>query len=326
VSPLAFIPSPSSNGIHLGPVFFHAYGIAYVFAVLAAIAITRRRWEAFGGRRELVYEVAAWGFPAGLIGGRIYFLLSTPSQVPPHWWGPFALWKGGLGIWGGIAAGAAAGIWLLHRRRADVPAFMDAAAPALLVAQSIGRIGNYFNQELFGGPTTLPWGLQIAPAHRPPGYAQYATFHPTFLYEIIWNLSLAAFLVWLGRRGKIKSPGLFALYVAGYSAFRIFEESLRVDYSNHFLGLRVNFYVASVLCITGLGWFVAIQRGWRPRLGRRARRGAGAIGLAWIIAWAAGCGTEGSRGAAAQHPWGRKSELVVARTDPVGAQAPARRA
>jgi prolipoprotein diacylglyceryl transferase len=277
----AFIPSPASNGLHVGPFFFHAYGIAYVFAVLAAILITRRRT----GQPELVNEVALWGFPAGLIGGRIYFLITTPSQVPDHWWGPFAIWQGGLGIWGGIACGVAAGLWVLHRRRANIPAFLDAAAPALLVAQAIGRIGNYFNQELFGGPTTLPWGLKIDPAHRPPGYEHYATFQPTFLYEIIWNLSLAGFLVWLGNTRRIRPPGLFALYVAGYSAFRMFEESLRIDYSNHFLGLRLNFFVAAVLCAGGLLWFVATQRGWR------LRRAAGTLGLAWIVAWAAGCGS-----------------------------------
>ena len=218
-----------------------------------------------------------WGFPAGLIGGRIYFLITTPSQVPPHWWGPFAIWKGGLGIWGGIAGGVAVGMWVLFRRleRADVWRFMDCAAPGLLVAQAIGRIGNYFNQELFGGPTTLPWGLKIDPVNRPPGYEQYATFQPTFLYEIIWNLSLAGFLVWLGRRRKIKAPGLFALYVAGYSGFRMFEETLRIDYSNHILGLRLNFFVAMLLCIAGLLWFVGIQRGWRAAraAGRRRRRG-----------------------------------------------------
>ena len=150
-----------------------------------------------------------WGFPAGLIGGRIYFLITTPSQIPTHWWGPFAIWKGGLGIWGGIAAGVAAGLTVLYRRLDpyDVRRFMDAAAPSLLVAQSFGRIGNYFNQELFGKPTTLPWGLKIDPAHRPPGYTQYATFHPTFLYEIVWNLSLAAFLVWLGHHRRIRPPG-----------------------------------------------------------------------------------------------------------------------
>jgi len=270
----AFIPSPSSNGFHVGPFFFHAYGIAYVFAVAAAILVTSIRWEHQGGHRDLVYETALWGFPAGLLGGRIYFLITTPSQIPPHWWGPFAIWKGGLGIWGGIAGGVAGGMFVLFRRlssRADVMRFMDAAAPGLLCAQAIGRIGNYFNQELFGKPTTLPWGLKIDPAHRPPGYAQYATFQPTFLYEIIWNLSLATFLIWLGRTRQIKAPGLFALYVSGYSAFRMFEETLRIDYSNHFLGLRLNFYVAGLLCTAGLVWFVGIQRGWRLRKPGRRR-------------------------------------------------------
>ncbi|MBV9838765.1 MAG: prolipoprotein diacylglyceryl transferase [Solirubrobacterales bacterium] len=258
-----FIPSPSSNGISLGPLFLHAYGIAYVFAVLGAVLVARRRWERLGGSRELVYEVAMWGFPAGLIGGRIYFLITTPSQIPPHWWGPFAIWKGGLGIWGGIAGGTLAGLWVLRRRGIEIPTFMDVGAPGLLVAQAIGRIGNYFNQELYGAPSRLPWALKIDPAHRYPGYAQYSTFEPTFLYELIWDLGLAAFLVWLGHHRKIRPPGLFALYVAGYSAFRIFEETQRIDYSNHFLGMRVNFWLASVLCVIGLTWFVAIQRGWR---------------------------------------------------------------
>jgi prolipoprotein diacylglyceryl transferase len=261
---LASIPSPSENGIHIGPFFFHAYGIAYVFAVLAAIVVSRVRWEKQGGRRELVYEVAAWGFPCGLIGGRIYFLITTPSQVPDHWWGPFAIWQGGLGIWGGIAGGVAGGLFVLFRRlsRHDVLRFLDAAAPGLLCAQAIGRIGNYFNQELFGKPTSLPWGLKIDPAHRPAGYEHFTTFQPTFLYEIIWNLGLAGFLVWLGNHRRIKPPGLFALYVAGYSGFRIFEETLRIDYSNRILGMRLNFWVATLLCLAGLAWFFALQRGW----------------------------------------------------------------
>ncbi len=266
MSAYSFIPSPSSNGIQIGPFMLHAYGIAYVFAVLGAILVTRRRWERQGGNRELVYEVAMWGFPAGLIGGRLYFDISSFDLMPKTWWGPFAVWQGGLGIWGGIAGGVVGGLWVLRRRlsKADVLAFMDAAAPSLLVAQAIGRIGNYFNQELFGGPTTLPWGLEIAPANRPARYEHYATFQPTFLYEIIWNLGLAGALVWLGHRRQIRAPGLFALYVAGYSGFRIFEELIRVDPANRFLGLRVNFYVASLLCLAGLLWFVAIQRGWRP--------------------------------------------------------------
>jgi prolipoprotein diacylglyceryl transferase len=285
----AFIPSPSFNGLHIGPLFVHAYGLAYVFAVIAAIIITRRRWTARGGDPTLVNEVALWGFPAGLIGGRLYFDLTTSNLVPPHWWGPIAIWQGGLGIWGGIAAGSIAGIWVLRRRGADVHAFMDAVAPSLLVAQAIGRIGNYFNQELFGGPTTLPWGLQISPAHRPAGYLQYATFHPTFLYELIWNLALAAVLVRLGRRRTIKSPGLFALYVAGYSLGRIGEELLRVDPAHHILGLRLNLYVATLLCLAGATWFLRIQhpRGSRSR---RRRRQTGALLAAGGLLALTGCG------------------------------------
>ena len=154
---------------------------------------------------------------------------------------------------------------------------MDAVAPALLVAQGIGRIGNYFNKELFGGPTTLPWGLEIPAQYRPSGYVQYGTFHPTFLYELIWDVALAAGrLSGSGTIGKIRPPGLFALYVAGYSAFRIFEESLRVDSSVHFLGLRLNMYVASVLFLVGLYWFYRSQRRTsRPGQRLRLARGSG---------------------------------------------------
>jgi prolipoprotein diacylglyceryl transferase len=263
VNVLAYIPSPSSNGFHIGPFFVHFYGLMYVFAVAGAIVVARWRWRKAGGDPDLVYEVAMWGFPAGLIGGRIYFDITTPSQIPDHWWGPFAIWQGGLGIWGGIAGGVLGGLFILRRRlsREDLPRFVDAAAPGLLVAQSFGRVGNYFNQELFGKPSTLPWALKIDPAHRPPGYLNHATFQPTFLYEIIWMLLLAAFLVWLGNHRKIKPPGLFALYVAGYSAWRLIDEQLRIDYSKHILGERLNFWVALVLCLAGLAWFVAAQRG-----------------------------------------------------------------
>jgi prolipoprotein diacylglyceryl transferase len=286
---LAAIPSPASNGFHLGPLFVHAYGLAYIVAVLAAIAITVRRWEARGGSRELVYEVALWGFPAGLIGGRLYFLATSWNEVPGHWWGPLAVWRGGLGIWGGIALGTLAGLWVLRRRRADIAPFLDAAAPGLLVAQAIGRVGNYFNQELFGSPTSLPWGLRIDPMHRPGGYQQYATFHPTFLYELIWNLALAGALVSLGHRRKIKPPGLFALYVAGYSGFRIFEELLRVDPAHHALGLRLNFFVATLLCLAGFAWFIQSQRTAHMR---RPTRGGGpaALGVAWLACAITGCG------------------------------------
>ena len=281
------IPGPSANGIHLGPLFLHAYGLAYVAAVLAAVAITTRRWERQGGSGELVREVALWGFPAGLIGGRLYFLATSWNEVPRHWWGPFAVWQGGLGIWGGIACGTLAGVLVLRHRRADITAFLDAAAPGLLVAQAIGRVGNYFNQELFGGPTSLPWGLEIDAAHRPVGYAHYATFHPTFLYELVWDLLLAAGLVWLGRRRSIRPPGLFALYVAGYSFGRIGEELLRVDPSHHILGLRLNFFVAAALCLAGLVWFVFTQR---PRAARRRLRRGGALIAVGAAISICGCG------------------------------------
>ncbi|HVW47883.1 MAG TPA: prolipoprotein diacylglyceryl transferase [Solirubrobacterales bacterium] len=257
---IASIPSPSSNGIGIGPFEIHAYGLMYAFAVAAAVIIVTRRWRNLGGDPDLPWEVAIWAFPAGLIGGRLYFDITSFNEMPHTWYGPFAVWDGGLGIWGGIAAGAAVGIWRVHRAGASVLDFMDCTAPALLVAQAIGRVGNYFNQELFGGPSNLPWALQISPEHRPAGYLHYATFQPTFLYEIIWNLALAAFLVWLGHHRKIKPPGLFALYVTGYSAFRIFEESLRVDPAHHILGQRLNFWVAIILTLVGLAWFAWTQR------------------------------------------------------------------
>jgi prolipoprotein diacylglyceryl transferase len=267
----ASIPSPGRSVIDLGPLSVHVYGLMYILAVAAAVVIVRRRWTAQGGSPALVEDVALWGFPAGLIGGRLYHVITSWSEVPHTWWGPFAIWKGGLGIWGGIALGTAVGIWRVRRAGADVPAFLDAGAPALLVSQSIGRVGNWFNQELFGKPTSLPWGLEIDPEHRPAQYAGDPTFHPTFLYEIVWNLSLAAFLVWLGHHRRIRPPGLFALYVAGYSAFRIFEELLRVDPANHILGLRLNLFVAGALTVGGVAWFVVSQRRPAPAARSRAR-------------------------------------------------------
>jgi prolipoprotein diacylglyceryl transferase len=260
-APLSFLPSPPANGFNIGPLFVHFYGLMYVVGIALAIYITRKRWQAAGGNPALVADVATWAVPAGIIGGRIYFDITTPGDITPHvWWGVFAVWSGGLGIWGGIALGAAAGIWRVRRSGASWTVFASAIAPALLVAQAVGRVGNYFNQELFGKPSTLPWALEIARAHRPAGYTSFATFQPTFLYEVIWDLALAAALVWLGHHRRIRPPGLFALYVAGYSAFRIFEESLRIDSSEHILGLRLNFFVALIGTIAGLAWFVINQR------------------------------------------------------------------
>jgi prolipoprotein diacylglyceryl transferase len=268
VHQLASIPSPSSGQISIGPFGLHAYGLMYVLAVLAAILVSTRRWEARGGNPQLVQEVALIGFPAGLIGGRLYFDITSSGDVPDHWWGPFAIWDGGMGLWGGIALGVIGGIFVLRRRGIPIAEFLDVAAPALLVAQAIGRLGNWFNQELFGKPTSLPWGLQIDADHRPPGYEHFSTFQPVFLYEIVWDLTLAAVLVWLGRRFRIRPPGIFALYVAGYTFFRMWMELLRIDEAHHILGMRLNFWVALIVCLAASTWF-AWSQSWlgrgRPR-------------------------------------------------------------
>ncbi len=263
----SYIPSPPASGFHVGGLFVHFYGLMYVVGITMAVIIVRRRWQADGGDASLVGDVATWAVPAGIVGGRIYFDLTTPFDIQPAhvWWGPLAVWNGGLGIWGGVAAGFAVGIWRVHRAGADWRVFGDAVAPALLVAQAIGRIGNYFNQELFGKPTNLPWGLEITRAVRlhagtPAADQGFSTFQPSFLYELIFDLALAAALVWLGHRRDIRPPGLLALYVAGYSGYRIFEETIRIDPSAHFLGLRLNMYIAITMTLFGGGWFFFTQR------------------------------------------------------------------
>jgi prolipoprotein diacylglyceryl transferase len=265
----AYLPSPPINSFHLGPLVIHFYALMYLVGIAAAVIITRRRYRAVGGDPDLVGEVALWSVPAGIIGGRIYFDITTPMDIPHVWYGPFAVWDGGLGIWGGVALAAVVGVWRLRRHGVNVALFMDAVAPALLVAQGIGRIGNYFNKELFGRPTSLPWGLEIPYQYRvsggiPARYLHFSTFQPTFLYELIFDFAWAAVLVWLGHHRNIKPPGLFALYVFGYSAYRIFEESLRIDSSVYFLGLRLNTYIASALTVVGAVWFYRSQRGPLP--------------------------------------------------------------
>src|SRR3984885_7798694 len=261
----AYLPSPPIDSFHIGPLGIPFYALGYIIGITLAILITRRRWRALGGDPDVVNDLALWVVPAGIIGGRIYFDITTPNDIPHVWYGVFAVWTGGLGIWGGVALAAIVGAWRLRRLGISVGPFANAVAPALLVAQAVGRIGNYFNKELFGKPTTLTLGLAIPYPYRvsggiPPQDLHFATFQPTFLYELIWDLALAAFLVWLGHHAKIKPWGLFALYVAGYSAFRIFEESVRIDSSEHFFGLRLNMYIAIIGTVGGLIWFVFAQR------------------------------------------------------------------
>ena len=261
---VASIPSPTHAVWHLGPLPVRAYALCIVVGIFVAVALTLRRWRARGGRDEDIWDVSFWAIIFGIIGGRLYHVITDGEKYfgsGRHPIDALKIWDGGLGIWGGIALGAAVGIWYLRRHLGwpDVYRFINAATPGLLVAQAIGRIGNYFNQELFGKPSTLPWALKVSAAHRPPGYAHYATYQPTFLYEIIWNLLLAAVLVWFDNRRKVRAPGLFPLYVAGYSLFRIFEETLRIDYSQHILGMRLNFWVALIGTLGGLLWFARIQ-------------------------------------------------------------------
>jgi len=264
----ASIPSPSQGVWNLGPIPIRGYALCIIAGIVLAVVIADRRYRARGGRRGLVADVAIWAVPFGIIGGRLYHVATT--------WQPYfgsgghpvdalKIWEGGLGIWGAVAFGGV-GAWIGCRRQGVVlPPFADSAAPAFLVAQALGRWGNWFNQELFGRPTTLPWGLQIDPAHRPPGYEQYATFQPTFLYESLWCLLGAAVVVWVDRRWRLGHGRAFMVYVMWYTAGRFWIELLRIDDANHILGLRVNTWVSGLAFI---GAVVALVVSARSRPGR----------------------------------------------------------
>ena len=335
----AYIPSPSINSFSIGPLVIHFYALMYLVGITVAVIITRRRWRAVGGDPDLVGDVALWSVPAGIIGGRIYFDITTPMDIPHVWYGVFAVWDGGLGIWGGIALASVVGLWRIRRAGANGALFMDAVAPALLVAQGIGRIGNYFNKELFGLPTSLPWGLEIPYQYRvsggiPERYLNSATFQPTFLYELIFDFAWAAVLVWLGHHRKIKPPGLFALYVFGYSAYRIFEEWLRIDSSVHIFGLRLNMYIASALAIIGAIWFYRSQRRPEPapvpaeadvgEVADVAPAGAGTVGAGTADAATVGAGTVGAGtvGAQATSAQATSAQAAAGAGPPGDAQAP----
>ena len=255
---LAFIPSPSSGTIDLGPLTIHMYGLMLLLAIAACLTLTGYRWVKWGGDWDLVFRVAVWGVAAGIVGARLYHDITSWSEVPDKWWGPFAVWQGGLGVWGGILFGVLAGAWVVHRSGQSVRLFMDAVAPGLLLAQGIGRIGNWFNQELFGKPTDLPWGLQIDPAYRPPGYEDFATFHPTYLYEFVWNLLAFAVIIWLDRRYRLGGGRVLALYVMGYTLGRGWIEMLRIDtvQMNNVLGLRLNVWTSIVLFVLATTYFI----------------------------------------------------------------------
>ena len=217
---LASIPSPPTGVYHVGPLTIHMYGVVLLLAIAAAVWLTGVRWVRWGGDWDLVYRVAIWGVIAGIVGARLYHDVTSWNPDPAihdHWYGPFAVWQGGLGIWGAIPLGVLAGAWIVRRSHASVRLFMDAVAPGLLLAQGIGRWGNWWNQELYGKHTTLPWALEIH------GKGAANTYHPTFLYEFLWDILGVLVLLWIDRRFTLRRPALFSLYVVWYTAFRMYE-------------------------------------------------------------------------------------------------------
>ena len=247
---LAQIPSPSTNKI--GP--FRAYGLMIAIGVLVAVEVSRKRWRSAGGDADDISAIALWCVPAGLIGARLWHVITDNQLFRDDPARVFRIDQGGLGIPGGIILGFLAGLWCAHRRQIHLPTAIDAIIPTLPLAQAIGRLGNWFNQELFGRPTDLPWGLEIDPEFRPARYAAATTFHPTFLYEALWNVGLFVFLIWIDKK-KVVRPGRIApLYLIGYGIGRSWVELMRSDAANTILGLRVNTWTSVGLIAGGVIW------------------------------------------------------------------------
>ncbi len=267
MTPLAVvssIPSPSHSVWHLGPVPIRAYALTILVGIFVAIWVGDRRWVARGGRPGTVHDIALWAVPFGIVGGRLYHVVTDwPTYFGPDGRGMVAalqIWNGGLGIWGAITLGGV-GAWIgCQRRRIPLPPMADSLAVGVALAQAIGRWGNWFNQELFGRPTDLPWALVIDPANRPDAYTQYATFHPTFLYESIWLLMVAGVTAWADRRWRMGHGRVFALYVALYCAGRLGMETLRVDPATQLAGVRINVYTSIVVGVLAVGYLVISSR------------------------------------------------------------------
>ena len=257
---LLTIPSPDQGTWYLGPVPIRGYALSIILGIVAAVWIGERRWVARGGRSGEVGDIALWAVPFGLVGGRLYHVVTDyelyfgPDRNPVT---ALYVWRGGLGIWGAIALGAVGVLIGARRAGIRVPPLLDALAPGVLVAQAVGRWGNWFNQELFGRPTDLPWALEIDPEHRPPGFEQFATFHPTFLYECLWNLAAFAVVVWADRRFRLGHGRVMALYVLAYTAGRGWIEHLRIDtvQMNDVFGLRLNVWTSVVLFALAAAYF-----------------------------------------------------------------------
>jgi prolipoprotein diacylglyceryl transferase len=274
---LAAFPSPSQGVWHLGPVPLRAYALFIIVGIIAALVIGDRRWEARGGERGVIYDIALWAVPFGLIGGRLYHVLTDwQTYFGADGAGAGAalrIWDGGLGIWGAVALGAL-GAWIGCKRRGiPLPAFGDAIAPGIVLAQAIGRLGNYFNQELYGRPTDLPWGMEIFYRQDPSGIIDVhslngvstgqvaAVVHPTFLYELLCNLAVFALLLYVDKRYKIGHGRLFALYVAGYCVGRFAVELMRDDFATQIAGIRINSFTATFVFIGAIVYFILAPKG-----------------------------------------------------------------
>lgn len=260
---LAFIPSPSAGAIYLGPVPLRGYAFCIIIGVFVAVWLGGRRWVARGGQVGTVADIAVWCVPFGLVGGRLYHVITDYELyfgAGRNWVDAFKIWDGGLGIWGAVALGAL-GAWIGCRRRGiPLPAYADAVAPGVAFAQAIGRWGNWFNQELYGRATDVPWALEIDAVHRPANTPGLATYHPTFLYESLWCIGVAVLVIWADRRFKLGHGRAFALYVAAYTVGRFWIEYMRVDDAHHLWGLRLNGWVSIVVFLAAVACMVISQR------------------------------------------------------------------
>ena len=265
---LAFIPSPSAGEIHLGPVPLRGYAFCIIIGVFVAVWLGGRRWTARGGNAGTVADIAVWAVPFGLVGGRLYHVI-TDYQLyfgeGRNWVDAFKIWDGGLGIWGAVALGAL-GAWIGCRRRGiPLPAYADAVAPGVALAQAIGRWGNWFNQELYGRATDVPWAVEIDAQHRPVDTPSLATYHPTFLYESLWCVGVAVLVIWADRRFKLGHGRAFGLYVAAYTLGRFWIEYMRVDDAHHLAGMRLNNWTSILVFVAAV---VGIVLSARKRPGR----------------------------------------------------------
>jgi prolipoprotein diacylglyceryl transferase len=253
---LASLPSPSEGVFHLGPLPLRMYGIMIAIGVIAGLRLGEKETERLGGQARQFTSCATWGVVAGLIGSRLYHVATAWENFADNLGDIPKIWQGGLGVPGGLLAGIGVGLWRARRVGAPVSLIATAAAPALPLAQAIGRWGNWWNQELFGRPTDLPWGLRIDRENRPVAYADVETFHPTFLYESLYNLALCAALLLISRRTRLKPGRLMALYVAGYAFGRFFIEGLRIDEAKSGGGLRLNQWTALAAFTAAVGFLV----------------------------------------------------------------------